>query len=182
MLHVDLNASLSRGEIYCGNRIFFLLKSIYILETTAFYFASLQGHTFPQLIYARNWLYLLSMKVKVKVSQSYLTLCNPMNYTVHGILQARILEWVAFPFSRGSSQPRDRTQVSHIAGGFFTSWVTREALYCKKKKKKMISKLVDSILLPGRSWEENRRENRDIQVRIPVENILKLGNGQELFF
>jgi len=44
-----------------------------------------------------------------------------MDYTVHGILQARILEWVAFPFSRGSSQPRDGTQVSHIAGGFFTS-------------------------------------------------------------
>ena len=42
-------------------------------------------------------------------------------YTVHGILQARILEWVAFPFSMGSSQPRDQTQVSHIAGGFFTS-------------------------------------------------------------
>ena len=40
---------------------------------------------------------------------------------VHGILQARILEWVAFHFSRGSSQPRDRTQVSHIAGRFFTS-------------------------------------------------------------
>ena len=39
----------------------------------------------------------------------------------HGILQARILEWVAFPLSRGSSQPRDRTQVAHIAGGFFTS-------------------------------------------------------------
>ena len=50
-----------------------------------------------------------------------------MNYTVHEILQARILEWVAFPFSRGSSQPRDQTQVSHIAGGFFTSWATREA-------------------------------------------------------
>ena len=46
---------------------------------------------------------------------------------VHGILQARILEWVAFPFSRGSSQPRDWIQVSHIAGGFFTSWATREA-------------------------------------------------------
>ena len=44
-----------------------------------------------------------------------------------GILQARILEWVAFPFSRGSSQPRDRTQASHIAGRFFTSWATREA-------------------------------------------------------
>ena len=49
-----------------------------------------------------------------------------MDYIVHGILQARILEWVAFPFSRGSSQPRDRTQVSHIAGGFFTSWATRK--------------------------------------------------------
>ena len=46
---------------------------------------------------------------------------HPLQYSVHGILQARILEWVAFPFSRGSSQPRDRTQVSHIAGGFFTS-------------------------------------------------------------
>ena len=46
-------------------------------------------------------------EVKVKVTQSCLTLCDPMNYTVHGILQARILEWVAFPFSRGSSQPRD---------------------------------------------------------------------------
>ena len=52
----------------------------------------------------------------VKVAQSCPTLCDPMDYTVHGILQARILEWVAFPFSRGSSQPRDRTQVSHIAG------------------------------------------------------------------
>ena len=51
-----------------------------------------------------------------------------MNCTRHGILQARILEWVAFPFSRGSSQPRDRTQVSHTAGRLFTSWATREAL------------------------------------------------------
>ena len=50
-----------------------------------------------------------------------------MAYAVHGILQARILEWVAFPFSRGSFQPRNRTQVSHIAGGFFTRWATREA-------------------------------------------------------
>ena len=55
------------------------------------------------------------------------TLRNPMDYTVHGILQTRILEWVAFPFSRGSSHPRDQTQVTCIAGGFFTSWATREA-------------------------------------------------------
>ena len=52
---------------------------------------------------------------------------TPWTIQVHGILQARILEWVAFPFSRGSSQPRDWTQISHIAGGFFTSWATREA-------------------------------------------------------
>ena len=63
----------------------------------------------------------------VKVAQSCLTLCDPIDCTVQGILQARILEWVAFPFSRGSSQLRDRTQVSWIAGGFFTSWATREA-------------------------------------------------------
>ena len=57
--------------------------------------------------------------VKVKVTQSCPTLCDPMDYTVHGILQARILEWVAFLFFRGSSQPRDWTQVSGVAGGSF---------------------------------------------------------------
>ena len=49
------------------------------------------------------------------------TLCDPVDCTVHGILQARTLEWTAFPFSRGSSQPRGGSQVSHIAGGFLTS-------------------------------------------------------------
>ena len=58
--------------------------------------------------------------VKVKVAQLCLTLCDPKDYTVHGILQARILEWIAFPFSRGPSQPRDQTQVSRFAGRFFT--------------------------------------------------------------
>ena len=67
-------------------------------------------------------------KVKVKVTQLCPNLCNPREFrTIHGILQARILEWVAVPFSRGSSQPRDWTQVSRIAGGFFKSWATREA-------------------------------------------------------
>ena len=50
---------------------------------------------------------LSEVEVEVKVAQSCLTLCNPIDYTVHGILQARILEWVAIPFSRVSSQPRD---------------------------------------------------------------------------
>ena len=57
----------------------------------------------------------------VKFAQLCLTVCNPMDYTVHGILQARLLEWVAFSFSRGSSQPRDQTQIFYIAGRFFTS-------------------------------------------------------------
>ena len=65
---------------------------------------------------------LVVKKVKVKVSQLFPTLCDPMDYTVHGILWARIVEWIAFPFSRRSSQPRDWTQVSSIAGGFFPNW------------------------------------------------------------
>ena len=69
-------------------------------------------------------LYDPEITLKVKVAQSCPTLCNPMDYSlpgssVHGILQARILEWVAIPLSRGSCQPRDQTQVSHIAGRLF---------------------------------------------------------------
>ena len=70
--------------------------------------------------------------VCVLVAKSCPTLCNPMDCSppgssVHGILQARILEWVAVPFSRGSSRPRDQTQVSCVAGRFFIVWATREA-------------------------------------------------------
>ena len=68
-----------------------------------------------------NFIVWYGVKVKVKVTQVCLTLCDPIDYTVHGIFQARILEWVAIPFSR-SSQPRDWTQVSHIADRFFTVW------------------------------------------------------------
>ena len=65
------------------------------------------------------------LEVKVSVTQSYLTLSNPMDCSlpgssIHGILQARISKWVAMPSSRGSSPSRDRTQVSHIVGRFFT--------------------------------------------------------------
>ena len=63
---------------------------------------------------------LIDKKVKVNVPQ----LCPPGS-PVHGILQARILEWVAVPFSRGSSQPRDWNQVSHVAGRFSAIWATR---------------------------------------------------------
>ena len=68
---------------------------------------------------------------EVLEAQSCLTLCDPMDYSppgssVPGILLARILEWVAIPFSRGSSQRRDQTHVSHIAGRFFTVWANCE--------------------------------------------------------
>ena len=71
--------------------------------------------------------------LEVLVAQLCPTLCNPMDCSLpassaHGVFQARILEWVAaIPFSRGSSQPRDQTRVSGIAGRYFTTWTTREA-------------------------------------------------------
>ena len=74
----------------------------------------LKSHIYFQFVLVKYLTY-------VKVTQSCLTLCDPMDYTVHGILKATVLEWVAFPFSRRSSQTKDRTQVSLIAGGFFTS-------------------------------------------------------------
>ena len=70
-------------------------------------------------------IFLTSLKVKLKVTQLYPTLWDPWT-VVHEIFQARIIEWVAIPLSRGSSQPRDQTQVSCIAGRFFTSWSIRE--------------------------------------------------------
>ena len=81
------------------------------------------------------------------VAQSSPILCDPMDYSlpgssVHGILHARILKWVAIPFSSGYSRPRDWTQVSCIAGRIFTVWVTREdpkEHIRMAKKKKMLS-------------------------------------------
>ena len=67
-----------------------------------------------------------SVSLVGKFTQLYPTFCHPMDYAVHEILQARILECIAVPFSR-DFQPRDWTQFSHIAGRFFTSWATKEA-------------------------------------------------------
>ena len=82
------------------------------------------------------WSYFIQhiMCKHAKSLQLCLSLCKPMDWSlpgssVHGILQARILEWVAISFSRGSSQTRDRIWVSHMAGGRFTIWATREALW-----------------------------------------------------
>ena len=82
-----------------------------------------------------SWCFLWWMLVSQRreVAQSCPTLCNPMDQSlpvssIHGIFQARVLEWVAISFSSGSSQPRDRTQVSRIGGRHFIVWATREAL------------------------------------------------------
>ena len=71
-----------------------------------------------------------------EVAQSCPTLCDPMDcslpgFSVHGILQARILEWVTISFSRGSSRPRDRTRISHIGGRCFNLWATRKTHMAK---------------------------------------------------
>ena len=109
------------------------------LFVISFLSRSLQSRDYISILY--SWFYFIHISVYIYQPQSHkssppslsqwylyvcLTLCDPMDYTVHGILQARILEWVASPFSRGSSQ----SQVSRIAGGFFTSWATREAHGC----------------------------------------------------
>ena len=88
----------------------------------------------------------LNLKKYVLVAQLCLTLCDPMNYrppgsSVHGILQARILEWVAISFFRGSFRSRNRTQASCTAGRVFTDWARREALPSKP---------------PGKPLEKNR--------------------------
>ena len=107
--------SFSSGLFILFNFWIFFLKKIYLLILFFDVSGSLLALGFSIVA---TW---------VKVAWSCLTFCDPMDYTIHGILQARILEWVAFPFSRGSSQPRDGTQASRTAGGFFTSWAPREA-------------------------------------------------------
>ena len=92
-------------------------------------------------------------KVKEVVSQLCPTLCSPMDCSspgssVHGILQARILEQIVIPFSRGSSWPRDQTQASCIAGRFFTIWATRELHPC-------LFRGFSSIQLLSRVWLSN---------------------------
>ena len=98
------------------------LPSKYFCHSNSPYLSWLRLHALNQGFWTQG------ENEKVKVAQLCQTLCDPMDWAFHGILQARILEWVAFPFYRESSQPRDWKQVSHIAGRFFTNWALREAL------------------------------------------------------
>ena len=100
----------------------FFLKGIFLTQGSNLCF--LLGRQI--LCHWATWEAPLNVKVKVK---SRLTLCNPMvcsppGSSIHGILQARVLEWLAISFSKGSSWPRDLDQVSHIVGRRFTIWAT----------------------------------------------------------
>ena len=75
--------------------------------------------------------------------------CSPPGSSVHGMLQSRILEWVAIPFSRGSSRPRDQTWVSCIVGRFFTAWVPREYTHGSVYMAILISQLVPTSPSPS---------------------------------
>ena len=90
--------------------------------------------------------------------------CNPPGFTLHGILQARILEWFAILFSRGSFRPRDRTWVFWIAGMFFTIWAIRKAkVVCKLPLRVLFlcssflgSFLFGSYILKGRKASDHQ--------------------------
>ena len=87
-------------------------------------------YSIPHFLYLTIHQWIFGLFLKWSESRSVVSnSCDSMDYTIHGILQARTLEWITFPFSRGSSKLRDQTQVSHIAGGFLTSWATREAYF-----------------------------------------------------
>ena len=86
--------------------------------------------------------------------------CSPLGSYVHGILQARILDWVAIPFSRGSSRPRDWTLVSCTAGTFFTVWATREAWDCLHHSGKHTQKLLSRIFKYVRRWGQDSKKGR----------------------
>ena len=97
---------------------------------TSFKFSLIPEQSHCRQSPTRRWFCVFT--VKMLVDQSCQTLCNPMDYSppgssAHGSLQASIQKWVVIPFSRGSSQSRDWTQVSHIVGRFFTIWATRKA-------------------------------------------------------
>ena len=111
-----------------------------------------------------SWIFSGLWKWKnVLVSQLCLALCDPLDYSppglsVHGIFQARILEWVAIPISRGSSRPRDWMQVSCITGGFFTIWV------------KLIYFLIKWDV-SKKWWWEPRAEDRKHELRFALHTI-----------
>ena len=121
-----------------------------------------------------SFLFVSKWKVKVLVTQSCLTLCDPMDCSlpgssVHGIFQARVLEWAAISFSRGSCQPRDHTQVSCTAGRIFTIWATRET---RPHRVWAILKVFSPSGLIGVIWKVRLILAEEILTLISVDQLL----------
>ena len=109
---------------------------------------------------------LVNLGYKNEIAQLCSILCDPMDCSlpgssIHGIFQARVLEWVVIAFSRGSSRPRDRTRVSHIVGGCFTIWATKDSVFiffpclCSSLQRcfcLIVSMFVFHIEAPHRYW------------------------------
>ena len=129
--------------VICLVHLFLLLCVISLWKHTTIYLSILLICLLQVPLHTTAREFFVKCESEMKVTQSRPTLWDHMDYSlpgssVSGILQARIPEWVTIPFSRGSSQPRNRTGVSCIAGRFFTLWATREAP-CKCKFTQIIS-------------------------------------------
>ena len=129
MLKKELGLITSQVQVWEPETPYGLIKS----GNTQYLFSPYRlDHGDPKIKIKFFPVFLGIVESKVNVAQSCTTLCDPMDCSlpgssVHGIFQARILEWVAISFSRRSSQPRDQTQVSHIVGRRFTVWATRDS-------------------------------------------------------
>ena len=117
--------------------------------------------------------------VKVLVAQSCPPLCDPMDcslpgFSIYGILQLRILEWIVISFSRRSFQPRDQTWVSCIASRFFTIWATRKALWWVLGGMKILrnSLSVDKLVQP--LWEIIWQFLKILSAEFPYDSAITL--------
>ena len=127
--------TISFGNAYCGiNKWGCELSSFFSLNLSLFIYKN-EMFTFSLKRLRIYWMCELTKHTESEslVTQSCPTLCDAVDCrlpdsSVHGILKARVLEWVAISFSRGSSQPRDWTRVSHIVGRHFIVWATREVI------------------------------------------------------
>ena len=126
---------ISFGNAYCGiNKWGCELSSFFSLNLNLFIYKN-EMFTFSLRLLRIYWICELTKYTESEslVTQSCPTLCDPMDCSlpgssVHGVFQARVLEWGAIFFSKGSSQPRDQTQVSSIVDRWFTVWATREVI------------------------------------------------------
>ena len=117
-------------------------------------------------------------RIKVLVAHLCPTLCNPMGcspsgFSVHGIHQARIMEWVVMPFSRGYSWPRDWTCVSCIAEGSLTVWATRESpLRVNKLVTDKLVTMIKDLVSDLKLWGQNFVMEGEVRITASQENNL----------